>query len=184
MTAKDGNEALAELVALLNQHDIAYMLVGSYSSNAYGIPRATKDADLVVATLDKAFELIGASLGNDYQAESQLEFELITGTVRRVIRFAPIDFVLECFQLSDDAFDQSRFNRRVAIESSVLGGTVWLPTPEDVIVQKLRWSRPQDLLDVENVMMVQMDSLDWHYIRRWTDLHGTTSALDQIRGDL
>lgn len=184
MTAPDGNEALARLVNLLNEHGVAYMLVGSYSSNAYGIPRATKDADLVVATLDTAFELIGSSLGDDYRTESQLEFELITGTVRRNIRFTPINFVLEMFQLSDDPFDQSRFDRRVEVQSSVLGGSVWLPTPEDVIVQKIRWSRPQDLLDAENVVSVQMDILDWDYLRRWTDLHGTTKTLDEIRGNL
>jgi hypothetical protein len=184
VTISDGNEALARLVSILNRHDIAYMLVGSYSSNAYGIPRATKDADLVVAELDATFALIESSLGEDYRAESQLEFELITGTIRRVIRFVPIHFVLEIFQLSDDTFDQSRFNRRVQVQSSVLGEAVWLPTPEDVIIQKLRWSRPQDLLDVENVVIVQLESLDWNYIHRWTDLHGTTNTLSQIRGDL
>jgi len=125
VTVSDGNEALAQLVSLLNRHDVAYMLVGSYSSNAYGIPRATKDADLVVATLDATFELIGSSLGDDYQTESQRVFELVTGTVRRNIRFIPINFVLEIFQLSDDPFDQSRFKRKVEVQSSVLGGSVW-----------------------------------------------------------
>lgn len=184
MTPRDGNEALARLVSILNRHDVPYMLVGSYSSNAYGIPRATKDADLVVATLGETFDLIGSSLGDDYRTESQMEFELITGTIRRVIRFVPINFVLELFQLSDDAFDQSRFKRRVQVQSSVLGGAVWLPTPEDVIVQKIRWSRPQDLLDAENVMIVQMDTLDWSYISRWTEMHGTKDTLDQIRSSL
>jgi len=145
VTATDGNEALAQLVSLFNRHGVDYMLVGSYSSNAYGIPRATKDADLVVAALDSAFELIGSSLGDNYRTESQIEFELITGTVRRVILFTPINFGLEIFQLSDDPFDQSRFKRRVQVQSSVLGGPVWLPTPEDVIIQKLRRSRPQYL---------------------------------------
>ena len=64
MTATDGNEALAELVSILNRHEIQYMLVGSYSSNAYGLPRATKDADLVVATLDKTFDSTRSSLGD------------------------------------------------------------------------------------------------------------------------
>ena len=90
----------------------------------------------------------------------------------------------EIFQLSDDAFDQSRFRRRVQVQSSVLGEAVWLPTPEDVIVQKIRWSRPQDLLDVKNVMIVQMDTLDRSYISRWTELHGTKDTLDQIRSSL
>ena len=184
MTAKDGNEVLAQLVTILNRHELPYMLVGSYSSNAYGIPRATKDADLVVGTLRETFDMIGSALGNDYQTDSQTEFELITGTVRRAIRFVPLNFVLEIFQLSDDAFDQSRFNRRVKVHSSVLGESIWLPTAEDVIVQKIRWSRPQELLDAENVMAVQGDALDWSYISRWTDLHGTTPTLDQIRSSL
>jgi hypothetical protein len=92
--------------------------------------------------------------------------------------------LIEIFQLSDDPFDQSRFKRRIEVQSSVLGGTIWLPTPEDVIVQKLRWSRPQDLVDAENVMIVQMDNLDWDYIHRWTELHGTNRTLTRIREDL
>lgn len=184
MTATDGNEALARLVSLLNRHGVEYMLVGSYSSNAYGIPRATKDAGLVVETMDATFELIGSSLGDDYRTETQIEFELLTGTVRRKISFTPINFVLEIFQLSDDPFDQSRFKRKVAVQSSVLGDSVWLATPEDVIVQKLRWSRPQDLVDAENVIIVQADILDWEYICHWTDIHGTTKTLAHIRDDL
>jgi hypothetical protein len=92
--------------------------------------------------------------------------------------------MIEIFQLSDNPFDQSRFERRVEVQSSVLGGSIWLPTPEDVIVQKLRWNRPQDRVDAENVMIVQMENLDWDYIYRWTDLHGTTKTLTAIREDL
>jgi hypothetical protein len=180
----DGNEALRHLVSLLNRYGVAYMLVGSYSSNAYGIPRATKDADIVVETLNATFNLIATSLGDGYKTESQLEFELITGTVRRRICCTQINFMIEIFQLSDDPFDQSRFERRVEVQSSVLGGSIWLPTPEDVIVQKLRWNRPQDRVDAENVMIVQMENLDWDYIYRWTDLHGTTKTLTAIREDL
>lgn len=184
MTATNGNEALAQLVCALNQQNVAYMLVGSYSSNAYGIPRATNDADLVVEILDAALASIKPSIDAHYLIESQQEFELFTGTIRRVIRFQSINFVVEFFQLSDDAFDQARFRRRVRVQSDVLGGSIWLPTPEDVIVQKLRWSRPQDLMDAENVMMVQHDILDWNYIRHWTTLHGTTHKLEEIFNSL
>ena len=43
-----GNDALLKLLAVLNRLSIPYMLVGSYSSNIYGIPRMTMDADLVL----------------------------------------------------------------------------------------------------------------------------------------
>ncbi len=180
MTATNGNEALAQVVSALNRHGVAYMLVGSYSSNAYGIPRATNDADLVVGTMDAAIASNKRPLTTITKLNSRQEFEVFTGTVRRVTRFQSINFVVEFFQSSDDAFDQARFRRRVQVQSDVLGGSIWLPTPEDAIVQKLRWSRPQDLMDAENVMIVQNDILDWNYIRQWTTLHGTTHKLEEI----
>ena len=42
---KYGEEAVYALPDLLNEHEVSYMLVGSFSSNAYGEARATKDAD-------------------------------------------------------------------------------------------------------------------------------------------
>jgi hypothetical protein len=42
-----GNDGLLALIRVLNEVGTPYMLVGSYSSNFYGIPRSTKDADLV-----------------------------------------------------------------------------------------------------------------------------------------
>ena len=42
---------------------IEYMLVGSLSSNAYGIPRSTKDADIEVLMQHDDFERIVAELG-------------------------------------------------------------------------------------------------------------------------
>ncbi len=64
-----------------------------------------------------------------------------------------------------------------------LGRGVWLPTAEDVVIQKLRWRREKDIADARNVIAVCFDALDWEYLRRWTDLHGTTQLLDQLRGE-
>ena len=42
---KSSFEALIDVIRVLQTHQIPYMLVGAFSSNAYGYPRATKDAD-------------------------------------------------------------------------------------------------------------------------------------------
>jgi hypothetical protein len=42
---KSGEEAVGILLDLLNRADVPYMIVGSFSSNRYGVPRATHDAD-------------------------------------------------------------------------------------------------------------------------------------------
>ena len=41
-------EALAEVLRILRRLEIPHMVVGSFSCNAYTMPRATKDADIVV----------------------------------------------------------------------------------------------------------------------------------------
>ena len=40
----NSNEAVIALVEALDQTGIPYMIVGSFSSNAYGVVRSTKDA--------------------------------------------------------------------------------------------------------------------------------------------
>ncbi len=49
---KSGEEAVYFLLDRMNEIGVDYMIVGSFSSNAYGIARATKDADFVVQTTE------------------------------------------------------------------------------------------------------------------------------------
>jgi len=41
-------QAVARLIEALEQEGVGYMLVGAYSSNLYGVPRATDDANVVI----------------------------------------------------------------------------------------------------------------------------------------
>ena len=86
---------------------------------------------------------------------------------------------MELFRLSDDAHDQERFRRRVQIRA--FNRDIRLPTAEDVIVTKLRWLRSKDVNDLESVIGVQGNQLDWDYIHHWCEQHGTRQALDDIR---
>jgi hypothetical protein len=68
--------------------------------------------------------------------------------------------------------------------NSILQHNVSMPTAEDVIVQKLRWGRPQDRIDAENVMDVQFPQLDWSYIELWCGQHDRLALLQEIRSGL
>jgi hypothetical protein len=107
---------------------------------------------------------------------------LIQATTRYVLRLANIPFHVELFLLGDDEYDQERFSRRRRV--SILGREVYIPTAEDVIVTKLRWSqhghRIKDRDDVRNVLAIQSEKLDWNYLERWSSLHGTKELLDDI----
>jgi len=173
------NDVTLRVIDALNASGVNYMLVGSYSTNVYGIPRSTKDADFVLQHAGDITPALYKSLGNDFKIDPQLRFETNTGTFKQELRFIGTPFTVELFRLSDDRFDQSRFGRRVSVK--VLGRETFIPTPEDVIIMKIRWFREKDRADIRNVLTVQQGKLDWPYIEKWCGEHGTLAKLEEIR---
>jgi hypothetical protein len=96
----------------------------------------------------------------------------------------PTRFDIELFRLSQDAHHAERFQRRCRRAIGELDREAWIPTAEDVIIQKLRWQRRRDVEDAKNVLAVQFNTLDWEYLRRWTTIHGTLALLNQLRDEL
>jgi hypothetical protein len=180
LTAED---QVLEVVRALNDAGVRYMVVGSLSSNVYGIPRSTKDADFVVELTDSAIQSIVQSLGDAYLLDPQMSFETITGTFRYRLKHVASAFLIELFLISDDSHDQARFARRR--RTQLAGQDVYVPTPEDVIITKLRWSRHgnrhKDVDDVRGILSVQGNKIDWDYLNLWCDRHGTRALLDRIR---
>jgi hypothetical protein len=178
-----GEEALARMADTLQARDIPFMVVGSFTTNFYGIPRSTQDADLVVAVGPDVIAGLADELRPDIRLDPQLQFETITLTYYQRLDVAGTNFHIEIFQVSEDSHDQERFLRRRS--AMYLGRSLPLPTAEDVIITKLRWAnlgnRGKDRDDAMNVIAVQRNTLDWRYIYSWCDQHGTRALLDQIR---
>jgi hypothetical protein len=176
-------EATTAVIDALEALRIPYMLVGSLSCNYYAIPRATQDADFVVQLESGAISSLASRLGPGFQLDRQMSFETVTATKRYVLRLADGAFVIELFLLSDDEHDQERFARRR--RERILDREVAIPSAEDVIVTKLRWSRQghrtKDLDDARNVVALQADRIDWEYVTGWCDRHGTRELLDRVR---
>jgi Nucleotidyl transferase of unknown function (DUF2204) len=181
MTTDDAALAVA---TALEAEGVPYIIVGGYSSNTHGIPRATKDVDVVVSISAYQFPDLIKHLGPQWHRDPQLSFETNTGTMREILELKGTPLKVEIFALSDDEHDQSRFARR--IRKPFTNQEVSFPTAEDVIIWKLRWARPKDLDDVRNVILVQQReaTLDWPYIRDWCAKHGTTARLEEILASL
>jgi len=176
-------EAAAAVIDVLEAENVPYMLVGSLATNYYGIPRATQDADFVVHLEKSSIPAIAKCLGPRFRLNPQQSFELATATTRYVLQLVGTPFQVELFLLSEDEHDQSRFARRRRVK--MLDGHVCVPTVEDALVTKLRWSRhgarPKDLEDARNMIAVQGNRIDWDYVRTWCDRHGTRQMLDELR---
>ncbi len=177
---KSGDAIVADFLGAFDYLKIHFMLVGSFSSNFYGVPRSTEGADFVIQL--ESFDLLHklcSALGENYKTNFQKSFEFLTATEKFEFTVTESRFRVELFLLGNDAHDLSRFGRR--IKTSLKGKTAYLPTAEDVIITKLRWMRDKDRSDVRNVIAVQQESLDWKYIERWCLEHGTLNMLNSLR---
>lgn len=163
-----------------------HMVTGAFAFNCYGIPRSTKDFDLVVDVSKTSVNRLIRQLEGTIEFGDQVQFDTLTWGRRHIgqSRIEP-GFVVEFFELFDDPFVMESFSRRRKIHSAQLSRSIWLPTAEDVIVQKLRWGRPKDLEDARDATAVQgPETLDTAYIERWCGEHQTldrwTSLLESL----
>ena len=167
-------ELVIYVVRCLEELGIAYMLTGSLASSLQGEPRSTHDVDLVIelhqADVQRFTEVLGA--GRDVYLDRE---EVVRG-IREGSVFNLIDLSsgvkVDFWMLTDEAFDVSRFSRR--IKEEILGMPVFLSTPEDTILAKLRWARlsggsEKQMTDARRVYEVQNDILDMPYLSSWIE---------------
>lgn len=170
------------LARTLEGAGIRYMLVGSFASNQFGIPRSTKDADFVIDVPTNELNDLYDLLEPDWELDSQITFETITGSKKVEVHHPDTEFLIELFFLTKDPHHQERWQRK--IQEYVGDEQFWFPTPEDVIIQKLRWGRSKDLEDASAVIAVQAGRLDYAYIDKWCQEHSTMKRLEDIRAKL
>jgi predicted nucleotidyltransferase len=166
----------------LERAGVEYSIVGALTSMYYGMSRNTMDADFLVELSAGQLADIAAQLPADFVLERQPRFEMFTGKTYYGITVEGTNFRIDLFRLTDDAFDRSNFSRRRKVQ--LHGQEVTFPSPEDVVVQKLRWQRHKDLSDALDVLAVQGAALDFAYIEHWCDRHGTRALLDKLRSEI
>lgn len=180
----NGPDLLARFVDFLNEREIPYMVVGSFSSNYHGVPRSTKDADIVLEFNNVVWRELAQDLPEGMFLDSQSGFEMVTATRKEVIFTEGSLFEIEVFHLSNDDFDQERFRRRIRVDLGN-GVSTWIASAEDVIIQKLRWAvgakRSKDFDDVVKVLFKQGSDLDFEYIESWCAKHGSLDVLAEAR---
>ena len=115
----------------------------------------------------------------DIECGDQVQFDTLIWGRRHIGRAkeGPV-YQVELFELFDDPFVLVQFQRRKRLCSSQLQHGAWLPIPEDVIVQKIRWGRSKDLDDARDGQ--GPETLDMPYIENWCSIHGTSVRLVEI----
>lgn len=182
----DTAKTAQHVIATLNKLEVNYMVVGSFSTNFYCVPRATQDVDIVIETdLTKVARKVSDS-SDELSLDPQLGFESVTAITKALLTSNDGAFHVELFGLSKHPHDRKRFERRTEVE--LLGQPTWIATAEDVVITKLQWAiqtaREKDVSDVRNVIALQHEALDWPYIEHWCGEHETTEKLVELRTQL
>ena len=181
MTPKEAVTAVLEVV---EKSKSPYVIVGALAYGAYGLPRSTNDADFVVAMPGKELDEVLRGLPAEISIEPQARMELFTGTMRWVLTIENLPFKIEVFLLGNDPHHAEIFARRRRDRVAMIDREAWIPTAEDLVIQKLRWARSKDLDDVRNILAVQAGAIDYAHIEAWAAQHGTLGRLAEIRASI
>lgn len=178
-------QLLKRVVDVLESARIEYMVTGSLVSSYQGAPRATHDIDLVVAISSADLPLLIAAFpAPDYYVDERAA----TSAIAARGQFNLLDIVggdkVDFWLLTDSPFDRSRFGRRVFED---LGGlTVPISTPEDTILQKLKWAieggtvSERQFSDALRVFELQAPLLDRVYLAEWATALGVADLWSRL----
>ena len=175
-------KSLSDLADLFERMSIPYAVMGGIAVRAYGIPRPTHDVDFTIA-LDRANlpPLYQAVRGLGYTVPEQYE----QGWVDQVAGMPLVKFRLylpgggvdiDIF-LAESAFQEELLARRR--REVVDDRTIWMVSPEVLILLKLLAGRDRDTADIGDVMFTQ-ENLDEAYMRRWAKEIGVLDRLDTL----
>jgi hypothetical protein len=178
-------ELLKRVVHALNEAGIEYMVTGSLVSSIQGEPRLTHDIDLLVMIKKTEVQrLIRAFPPEDFYFDE----DSINDAIDRQSMFNIIDIKegdkIDFWLLTGEAFDRSRFNRRYSVK--FLGTVIFVSSPEDTILAKLRWAKmsggsQKQFGDALRVYEVQYGKLEPAYLEEWASRLDITDLWESLK---
>lgn len=182
----DQAELLKVITFLLNKNKIPYMITGAWSVIYYGRPRASHDIDFIVDLKPKDVKKVLQALQTlspDFSFDKDAIKEAIHNKHIFQIFHLPTMLKFDCWLLTNNPFDQSRFSRKRRIK--LFEQFMYIASMEDTILQKLRWYKEakieKHLVDAAFVYQIQKDNLDKKYLELWVTKLGVNNHYQKIK---
>jgi len=178
----------ARLADVLESLGIAYSIGGSLAGSFAGEPRATLDIDIVVDLDEPRIAAIVRALeGEFYIDERALQRAVRDRTTTNLIHH-DTSIKVDLFVAGGTALDADLLRRRVRVgEGSA--DSLWVHSPEDILLQKLRWFRrgghasDRQWRDVLSIVRVQGGRLDRQYLEEGAARLHVADLLDRVLRD-
>jgi len=177
---KDELAVLKDLVQRLESIKINYMLTGSLAMMHYGVPRMTRDLDVVIEIndVDDVDKMVAAFSGYYYIDREMIKQSLKTQTIFNIVHnesVIKVDFIVK----KRDRYRELEFSRRKRIE--IDGIKVDVVSKEDLILSKLVWIKDmRSELQVNDVKNLCKSNYDSNYIEHWAERLSVKQLFDEV----
>lgn len=179
---QDNTELATQLHSIFTDAGVPYYITGGVAAITHGEPRTTRDLDIVLAispadlnqlvnTLEKAgFYVSGV--------EDFIAGRMTTLQITHLETISRADLVIA----NVNEYEQLKFERRCLCPFPN-GTEVYLSSPEDLIISKLRWGQrnqsEKQWRDVLGVLKIQQEDLDFEYLYQWASRFGLEEELEK-----
>jgi hypothetical protein len=173
-----------------NAADVTYLVGGAVALWAWGEPRTTADLDLVIDLPIDAMAVLSSELE---QRAMLVPVDIMLDLLIEDRADLPINAIhmtsgykAEMFLLKPgDALREAGLRRRRLVDLGPALGEVYVHSPEDLILNKLRFYRisqqTKHVRDIASIVLNQAEALDMAYIESWVQTLNLSDEWQEIQ---
>ena len=158
----------------LERIGIPYAVGGSLASSLHGVMRSTLDVDILADMRLEHIQPMVAALSEEFYADDEMMRDAIEHHSSFNLIHYETAFKVDIFIRKLRAFDQMQLERRrMSVIATDPEQSVYVVSPEDIILAKLEWYRmggevsERQWRDILGVLKTRAGELDLDYLQEW-----------------
>ena len=184
-------QVIKRVTDTFNTLGIDYFVGGSVASSLHGIFRATQDIDFISTVREEHIPRLVAALQDDFYVDGDMMLEVVREHSSFNVIHLPTMIKVDVFIAPPSSWREQEWSRRRLEDVGMADETtpIFVASAEDMILQKLLWYRmtgeqsDRQWGDVQGMLKVQGDALDFGYLHRWADEIGVADLLSRALDD-